>query len=97
MAKVKVNEELIMNVAKNARLNLTAKEAKEFSPQLQAVIDSFSKLDKLDVGKTPASFHPVELKNVMREDSKGSCLTQEEALSNTRHKKDGYFKGPKIV
>ncbi len=97
MAKVKVDIELIMKVAKNARLNISKKEAKEFVPQLQDVLDSFSKLDKLDVSKTNPSFQPIELKNIMREDSKGSCLSQEEALSNTHHKKDGYFKGPKIV
>ena len=97
MAKVKVDAELIMKVAKNARLNISEKEAKEFAPQLQDVLDSFSKLDKLDVSKTNASFQPIELKNVMREDKKGSCLSQEEALSNSPHKKDGYFKGPKIV
>jgi len=97
MAKIKVDSELIMKVARNARLNLSEKEANEFAPQLQAVIESFSKLDKLDVKSSKASFQPIELSNVMRDDKQGECLTQEEALSNARHKKDGYFKGPKIV
>jgi aspartyl-tRNA(Asn)/glutamyl-tRNA(Gln) amidotransferase subunit C len=97
MMKVKIDAELILKVAKNARLNLSEKEAREFVPQLQDVLDSFSKLDKLDVASSKPSFQPIELENVMREDKKGSCLSQEEALSNTQHKKDGYFKGPKIV
>ena len=40
---------------------------------------------------------PVELKNALREDIEEKCLSQEEALSLTEHKKDGYFKGPKAV
>jgi len=97
MAKVKVDSALIMKVAKNARLSISEKEAKEFVPQLQDVLDSFSKLDKLDVSKANPSFQPIELKNVFREDKKGESLSQEEALSNTHHRKNGYFKGPKIV
>ena len=97
MKKEKVNEELIRRFEKNSRLRISEKEAKEFVPQLQAVIDSFSKLDKLDVSKAKPSFQPIELKNVMAKDEVAPSLSQEEALSNTHHKKDGYFKGPKVV
>jgi len=97
MGKVKVDADLIFKVARNARLNISEKEAREFVPQIQDVLDSFSSLDKLDVSKAKPSFHPIEMKNVMREDRKGSCLAQEDALSNTHHRKKGYFKGPKIV
>jgi len=33
----------------------------------------------------------------MREDKEAKCLPQDEALSLTEHKKDGYFKGPKAL
>ena len=39
----------------------------------------------------------VELKNMLREDKEEKSFTQEEVLSLTEHKKDGYFKGPKAV
>ena len=44
-----------------------------------------------------ASLQPVELKNMLREDKKEECFSQEEALSLSEHKKDGYFKGPRAV
>jgi len=95
--KVKVDKELLLRVAKNARLELTDKEIKQFLPELEEIIDAFSELDKLDVSKEKPSFQPIEQKNVMREDKVEECLSQEEALSLTEHKKDGYFKGPKVV
>lgn len=97
MAKVKIEKELLLGVAKNARLNLTESEIKKFLPQMQAILDAFSKLDEITDLKEEPSFQPIQLKNACREDNIGKCLSQEEALSNTRHEKQGYFRGPKVV
>lgn len=94
---MKVDKELIEKVASVARLNLTDAEIKKFLPQMKDILDAFSKIDKVNTEKTKPSFQPVELKNSLRKDKKGKCLTQEEALSNTEHKKDGYFKGPRAI
>jgi len=93
---MKVDEKLIKKVAQVARLELTDKEVKKFTPQLKEVLDFFSELDKIKVDEEP-SFQAIDLKNVMREDEIKECLSQEEALANTTHKKDGYFKGPKSM
>lgn len=97
MPKIKVDEILLESVARNARLNLTDSEKKKFLPQMKEILEAFSKLDELNVENVKPSFQPLPLQNVWREDKAGKCLTQEEALSNTKHKKDGYFKGPKVV
>jgi len=94
---MKVDKELIKHVAEVARLKLTEKEIEKFVPQLKEALDYFSKLDEVKTDKVKPSFQPVEIKNVLREDKEEKCLTQEEALSQTEHKKDGYFKGPKVV
>ena len=93
----KIDRALLLKVAANARLNLTEQEIQKFLPQLGAVLESFSKIDEIDVSKEEPSFQPIPLKNVFREDKAGKCLSQEEALANTQHKKDGYFKGPRVV
>ncbi len=95
--KMKIDKKLLERTAELARLNLTEEEIKKFLPQLKEVFNAFSELDKVDTRNVKPSFQPVELKNVMREDNTDECLTQEEALSNTEHKKDGYFKGPRAV
>jgi aspartyl-tRNA(Asn)/glutamyl-tRNA(Gln) amidotransferase subunit C len=94
---MKVDKELLENVARLARLKLTPAEIKKFQPQLKEILDAFSKLDEVNTKDTEPSFHPVELKNQMREDKEEAVIGQEKALKNTKHKKDGYFKGPKAV
>lgn len=93
----KVDKKLLLRVAENARLNLTEAEIKEFLPQLKEILEAFSKLDEIDVSKEKPSFQPIALENVMREDKAEKCLSQEEALKNTKNKKDGYFLGPKVA
>lgn len=94
---MKLNEELITHTAKLARLRLSHAEIEKFKADLKDVLAAFSKLDKVDTKNVKSSFHPIELKNVMREDTPKECLSREEALVNTTHKKDGYFKGPRVV
>lgn len=94
---MKVDAELIKRVAANARLNLTDKEVNEFIPQFKEILDYFSELDKINTKDVKPSFQPVLLRNALREDKPGHCLTQEEALKNAHHKKEGYFKGPRAV
>jgi len=95
--KVKINKELIEHVADVARLELTDKEIENFSKELKEVIEAFSSIDKVDTKGIETSLQPVELKNMLREDKEEKSFTQEEVLSLTEHKKNGYFKGPKAV
>ena len=94
---MKVDKELILKVARNARLNLTEKEIEEFLPQLKDILDNFEKIKNVDTKDVKEIFHPIEIKNNFREDVVEKSLSQDEALSNTKHKKDGYFKGPKAL
>ena len=94
---MKINRDILLRVARNARLNLTEKEINELLPQLEEVLLYFSVLDKINTSDIEPAFQPIEIKNVLREDKIGKCLTQEEALSNTKHRRDGFFKGPKAI
>jgi len=95
--KPPVDRELLLRVAANARLNLTEDEIKKFLPQLREILSAFGTLDELDVSNEKPCFQPIKLENVSRQDNVGKCVSQEEALQNTKHKKDGYFMGPKVV
>lgn len=94
---MEVDKELILKVATNARINLKEEEIKEFIQQFKEIIGSFSKLNEVNTDNVKPSFHPIDIKNVLREDVVENCLSQEEALANTKNKKDGYFKGPKVI
>lgn len=95
--KVEINKRLIEHVAEVARLKLTEKEIDKFSKELKDVIEAFSSLDKIDTKNIEASLQPVEIKNILREDKRKESFSQNEALSLTEQKKDGYFRGPKAI
>lgn len=97
MPEPKVDRELLLKVAKNARLNLTEEEIKTILPQFKEMLATFQKISSLDVDGFSPAFHPVEIRNVFREDKVMPGLSQKDALKNSRQTKDGYFKGPKVV
>lgn len=90
-----IDEKLIREVAKNAALELTDAEVKAFLPQVKEIIENFSRLDEVNVEGIAVRIHPIDISNTLREDEIEPSLSQNEALSNTTHRKDGYFKGPK--
>ncbi len=94
--KAKIDAETVRHVAKIARLDLTDSEIRKFSHDLNDILAAFAILDKIKTNNKP-SFQPLEIKDVLREDAEEKCLTQEEALANTKHKENGFFKGPRVV
>ncbi len=92
-----ITKELIKKVAHQSKLNLSDDEIEKLIPQLKEILDIFSKLDKVDTANIEPSFHPIEIKNITREDKIEPSLSNEEALSQTPHKKDNYFLGPKAI
>ncbi len=91
-----MDEGTIKKVARIARLRLTEEEEKAFSKDLGNILDSFKVLQKVNSNERPA-YHPVEIKNIMREDKIIKGLSQEDALANAGQKEKGYFKGPKAI
>ena len=92
---MKITEETVERVAKIARIELSEREKKQLEKDLNDILAAFKVLD--DAPTAEPSFQPIKLGNVMREDEVEKCLTNEEALRNTKHKEKGFFKGPKAV
>jgi len=95
-AKEKISIEIVKHVAELARLNLTDKEIKKFQKELNEILLAFKDLDDARANCKP-SFQPIEMKNVVREDEVEESWNQEKALSQTKHKQDGFFKGPRAI
>lgn len=94
---MEIDHKLLEHVAELARLKLSEEEIKKFLPQFKEALEFFSQLKGINTYNVKPSFQPVEIKSVMREDVEKKCLSQDDALSLTEHKKDGYFKGPRAV
>lgn len=94
---MELNKDLVENIAKTARLKLTEEEITSLEKDMKEVLEAFSKIQEVDTENVKMSIQPVEIKNSLREDKEDICLTQEHSLSQTKHKKDNYFMGPKSV
>ena len=82
-------------VARLARINLTADEAKTFQRQLDDVLKYVEKLRQVDVTGVDAAAHVLPV--VFRADTPGDWFTAEQALSNAPRQANGLFIVPKVV
>ena len=96
--KEEFSKETIDYLSKLALLDLTEEEKEKLSKQLRDIISYFKKLNDLDTSDVKPTTHAIEgLKNVFREDIPWKSLSNEDALRNAEHKKNGYFKAPRIL
>ena len=92
------SKETLEHISKLALLDLSEEEKNELSQELGDILNYFKKLDALDTSNVKPMTHPIEgLKNVFREDIPWKSLTNEEALMNAKHTKDGFFKAGKVM
>ena len=82
----------IAHVAKLANLPLSEKEIAKFEVQLSSILDYVKKLQELDTSIIEEASQVTGLENVTREDKPTPSLSQEEALSSTASKHNGFFK-----
>lgn len=82
----------VRHVARLARLGITPDEVTRFRDQLRNILQAIDALNRADTSKVPATAHPLEERNVMRDDVRGPCLSVEAALRNAPSVEDGYFK-----
>jgi len=92
-----INEEEIKKVSELARIRLSEEEVKEFAKDLQEIFENFEKIDEVDTANIEIMLHPIEIKNIFREDEPVESEEEKDLLSNTINKEKGFFKGPKIL
>ncbi len=93
-----LSKDNIEYLSKLALVDLSEEEKEKFSKQLGDILTYFKKLNDLDTTNVEPTTHAIDgLRNVFRKDVPTKSLTQEEALRNAEHKKDGYFKAPRIL
>ena len=78
-------------VAKLASLPLNDEEALKYSEELSKILDYVELLNTVDTTNIEPTFNVTGKENVFSEDTVSESLTQVEALSNTKLKKDNLF------
>ena len=91
----RIDRKLLEYIAEVSRLKLTDEELERFTEQLKVIIGAFREIDEVDTEGVEPSFHPSELKDVLREDE--AKPWDWDPLGNSRHRERKKFKGPRIT
>lgn len=89
-----LSRELLLHVARLARLELRDDELARLEGQLNDILAAVSKVAELDLSDVPPTSHPLDIVNVWGEDDPRPCLTVEEALANAPERDGDFFKVP---
>ncbi|MBI2079325.1 Asp-tRNA(Asn)/Glu-tRNA(Gln) amidotransferase subunit GatC [Candidatus Micrarchaeota archaeon] len=83
----------VEKLSKTARLKLSEEEKTRFAADLTSVLEAFDKLDEVDTSqiKDDCKKHTPILRKDKAEEKEFN------PFSNTKHKKDNYFLGPRLV
>jgi aspartyl-tRNA(Asn)/glutamyl-tRNA(Gln) amidotransferase subunit C len=91
----RIDRVLLEHIAEISQLKLTDKELESFTEQLMVILEAFREIDEVDTEGVEPSFHPSELKDVLREDE--AKPWDWDPLGNSQHRERRQFKGPRIT
>ncbi len=92
-----ITKEDVIHVSKLARINLTGEETEKFEGDLNAILDAFKSLESVDTEGVEPAFHPIEVRNGLREDLESRVCSPGELLESSAEKEEVYIKGPRVV
>lgn len=97
MAASKISAKDVEDVARLARLELSAAEKERMGRELDGILTYIDKLRGLDTSEVEPTSHAVPITNVMRDDEPRPSLPQAETLANAPDRQDELFRVPKII
>ena len=91
---IEIDEEMIEKVARISRIRLTPDEVKRLLTDFKEILSAFSMLDEAVPDCDPA-FHPIEIRNYVREDEPETRIAPDEIIENMdTHQR--FIKGPRM-
>jgi len=94
---MKVDNKLIENIAKLAKLKFDPKSAEKMKRDLKKIIAFVDKLSEIDTKEIDPLIYLSDEVNVLREDAIETMSSQKDALSNAPDKDSDYFKVPVVL
>lgn len=92
-----LSREDVAHVARLARLDVSDDEIERFTEQLGAVLEHAADVASLDTAGVPPTAHPLDLANVLRDDTPTPSLDRDEVLAMAPAAEGGRFRVPKIL
>ena len=94
---MEVNETLVENLAKLARLTFNEEEKAAIQKDLAKMIGFVDKLKELDTTGVAPLMHMSNRVNALREDQVQGSVDRATALSNAKDSEGIYFNVPKVI
>jgi len=95
-AKIRVDENLVREIAALARLDLTQEETEMFVSQFKDILDYVSILNEVDTENIPPAYVSSANKTVMRADLVEESVPTDAFLANAPQSKDDYVVIPRV-
>ena len=89
-----ISRELLLHVARLARLELRDEEIERLGAQLNDILAAVSKVSELDLADVPPTSHPLDVVNVWGADDPRPCLSVADALANAPEREGNSFRVP---
>lgn len=89
---MKLEREVVDNVASLARLGLDEQEKERMREELAPILDYFDMLGELETSHIPPTAQVITIQNLMRPDEARPSLPTEEVLKNAPGREDTYFR-----
>ena len=93
---MEISIEQIKHLANLSRLEFTDNELEEFKGEFQAIIDYVNQLQAVDTSNA-VDCGEMRLISQLRDDVVGQSLSNDDVVSNAKHKEDGAFLVPTVV
>lgn len=93
----RITTDTVEQVADLSRLILSDEELAGFQEQLDKIIGYFEVLNSLDTTGVEPLAHPLDLRNVFRQDTVEDSAPREDALANAPDKTDEAYKVPVVI
>ncbi|MCI0550192.1 MAG: Asp-tRNA(Asn)/Glu-tRNA(Gln) amidotransferase subunit GatC [Anaerolineae bacterium] len=94
--EVKVDEQLVEEIASLARLDLTKEEREMFVSQFKDILDYVSILNEVNTEDVPPAYLSSANNSAMREDDIEESVPTKEFLANAPQAKDDYIVIPRV-
>lgn len=94
---MRIDDKLVANIARLARLEITPEEAALYKKQLGKILDSMDELKAVDTSKVAPTTSVLGVSDVTREDE-AKLYGEIERLLDEAPGRDGpYYKVPKVI
>ncbi len=94
---MRISKELVIHVAKLARLHLDEEAIELYTKQLGDILTYMDTLNSVDTEDVPPTSHAIFINNALREDEVKASIPVGHALENAPQSEKGSFVVPKVI